>query len=105
MNRGTMYYINTNEIPSDNLQENMIPSHIKITCYLHARKDRYAMGNDLINKGNYLVSHTCFYNKINRILHGCLEIQNFSCCVKIYFHLFTKFFNTCREILYLCMAM
>ena len=29
------YYINTNEIPGELLHENMIFSHMKITCYLH----------------------------------------------------------------------
>ena len=28
------YHINTNEIPGELLREN-IPSHVKITCYLH----------------------------------------------------------------------
>ena len=28
------YYINTNEIPGELLRENMIPSHVKITCYV-----------------------------------------------------------------------
>ena len=30
-----IYYINTNEIPGELLHENMISSHVKITCYLH----------------------------------------------------------------------
>ena len=29
------YYINTNEIPGELSRENMISSHVKITCYLH----------------------------------------------------------------------
>ena len=29
------YYMNTNEIPSDLSHENMISSHVKITCYFH----------------------------------------------------------------------
>ena len=29
------YYINTNEIPGERLRENLISSHLKITCYLH----------------------------------------------------------------------
>ena len=32
------YYINTNEIPSELLRENLISSHGKITCYLHMWK-------------------------------------------------------------------
>ena len=31
----TYYYINTNEIPSELSRENLISSHVKITCYLH----------------------------------------------------------------------
>ena len=29
------YYINTNEIPGELSRENLISSHVKITCYLH----------------------------------------------------------------------
>ena len=29
------YYLNTNEIPSELSRENLISSHVKITCYLH----------------------------------------------------------------------
>ena len=29
------YHINTNEIPGELSRENMISSHMKITCYLH----------------------------------------------------------------------
>ena len=31
----SIYYINTNEIPGELSRENMISSHVKITCYLH----------------------------------------------------------------------
>ena len=41
---------------------------------------------------------------INRTLHGRLEIQNFSSRVEKIFHSLI-FFNTRREILYLCAAM
>ena len=30
-----IYYINTNEIPGELSCENMISSHVKITCYFH----------------------------------------------------------------------
>ena len=30
-----IYYINTNEIPGELSRENMISSHVKITCYFH----------------------------------------------------------------------
>ena len=33
-----IYYINTNEIPGELLRENLISSHLKITCYLHMLK-------------------------------------------------------------------
>ena len=47
---------------------------------------------------------------INRTLNGRLEIRNFSSHVEKIFHSFAVltreiFFNTQREILYLCMAM
>ena len=29
------YYINTNEIPGELSRENLISSHVKITCYLY----------------------------------------------------------------------
>ena len=31
----SIYYINTNEIPSGLSRENLITSQVKITCYLH----------------------------------------------------------------------
>ena len=31
----TDYYINTNEIPGELSRENLISSHVKITCSLH----------------------------------------------------------------------
>ena len=33
-----IHYINTNEIPGVLSRENMLPSHVKITCYLHMSK-------------------------------------------------------------------
>ena len=65
------YYINTNEIPGDLSRENMISSHVKITCYLHLWKDHRYFGY-IINrafhtkkllKWNGLVFHWCSYNK------------------------------------------
>ena len=38
------YYINTNEIPSELLRENLISSHVKITCYLHMWKYHHCYG-------------------------------------------------------------
>ena len=34
----SFYNINTNEIPSELSRENLISSHVKITCYLHMWK-------------------------------------------------------------------
>ena len=31
--KNMFYYLNTNEIPSELSRENMISSHVKITCY------------------------------------------------------------------------
>ena len=40
-----VYYINTNEklIPGELLHENMISSHVKITCYFHIGNITVAM--------------------------------------------------------------
>ena len=37
-------YINTNEILGEFLRENMISSHVKITCYFHTGKDHCCYG-------------------------------------------------------------
>ena len=81
------YYINTNEIPGELSRENMISSHIKISCYVHMWKYQCCYGY-IINgafrriklfQWNGLVFHWCLYNKINnRTVHGHLEIQNLS---------------------------
>lgn len=55
--------ISTNERLGEIWRENMISSHLKITCYLHARKDHI----------------------INRTLHDRLEIRNSSSRVETYF--------------------
>ena len=46
------YYINTNAIPGELLQENMISSHVKMTCYLThcSEKVWYFVGVHIINK-------------------------------------------------------
>ena len=65
------YYINTNEIPGDFSCENMISSHVKITCYFHMWKYHRCYGY-VINlafhrkrrfQWNGLVFHWCLYNK------------------------------------------
>ena len=40
----TYHYINTNEIPSELSRENLISSHLKITCYLHMWKYHHCYG-------------------------------------------------------------
>ena len=66
-----LYYINTNEIPSELSRENLISSHVKITCYLQGWKYHRCYGY-IINpafptrkllKWNGLVFHWCLYNK------------------------------------------
>ena len=65
------YYINTNEIPGELSRENMISSHIKISCYVHMWKYHCCYGY-IINRAfrriklfqwNGLVFHWCLYNK------------------------------------------
>ena len=85
---------NTNEIPGELSRENMISSHIKISCYVHMWKYHCCYGY-IINRTfrriklfqwNGLVFHWCLYNKINnRTVHGHLEIQNLSSSVGKYF--------------------
>jgi len=38
-----VYYINTNEIPGELSRENLISSHVKITCYLTCENITFAM--------------------------------------------------------------
>jgi len=67
------YYINTNEKPGELSRENLISSHVKITCYLHMWKYHLCYGY-VINRAfhtkkllewNGLVFHWCLYNKKN----------------------------------------
>ena len=53
-----VYYINTNEIPSELSRENFISSHVKITCYFHTWRDqrRYC----------YIINRTFFTGVYNR---------------------------------------
>ena len=66
----THYYINTNEIPGELSHENMISSHVKITCYFHMWKNHCCYGY-IINRAfrriklfqwNGWVFHWCLYN-------------------------------------------
>ena len=103
------YYINTNEIPSELSRENLISSHVKITCYLHVWKYHRCYGY-IINrafhtqkllKWNGLVFHWCLYNKYNITWPISLLVM------KKYLIAFTReiFFNSRREISYLRAAM
>ena len=81
------YYINTNAIPGELLQENMISSNVKIT--------RYLMWKDHCSE---MVWYFTGVYIINKTLHGHLKIQNFSWSVEKYFTslLFSlfKYFST-----------
>ena len=69
--RKAIYYINTNEIPGELSCENLVSSHVKITCYLHMWKYHHCYGyiinrafyNKKLLKWNVLVVHWCLYNK------------------------------------------
>ena len=75
---------------------------VKITCYLHTGKVHHCYGyiinrvfhNKKLLRWNCLVFHWCLYE--NRILHGCLEIPNFSSCVQEIFVL-SAYFSTLAE--------
>ena len=92
--RSLNYYINTNEMPGELSRENLISSHVKITCYLHMWKYHRCYGY-IINRA----FHTKKLLKWNGLVfHWCL------------FHSFAAltreiFFNTRREISYLRAAM
>ena len=73
LRRKTTCYINTNERPGELSRENMISSHVKITCYFHMWKYHCCYGY-IINRAfrrkklfqwNGLVFHWCLYNKLN----------------------------------------
>ena len=89
------YYINNNEIPGELSRENLISSHVKITCYLHMWTYHRCYGC-IINrafhtkkllKWNGLVVHWCLYNK--KIFHSLAALTR------------EILFNTRREISYL----
>ena len=75
MNNNAMYYINTSEIPSELSRENFIPSHVKITCYLHTRTDhrRYGYIRNRAFESKLIWYFTAVYI-INKILHTRLWI-------------------------------
>ena len=101
------YYITTNEIPGELSRENMISSHMKITCYLHMLKDHHCYGyviNRCFHREKLLKWNGLVFHIINRTLHGHLELWNFSSRVEKYFTR-ERLFTTWREILHICMAM
>ena len=111
------YCINTNEIPGELLHENMIFSNAKIIIMLSAHVKYhhcYSCMNKLclLQKKAVLVKWfgISLVFIINRTLHGCLEIQNFSSYVEKIFYLHAAlthetFFNTERTFSYLSAAM
>ena len=76
----SVYYITTIEILSGLFRENFISSHVKITCYLHMRRDHRRYGY-IINRA--FESKPIWYFTgvyiINRILHTRLWIWILSC--------------------------
>ena len=73
------YYINTNEIPGELSRENLISSHVKISplLWLH---NKSLLSHQKTIKMKWCGSSLVFI--INRILHGRLEIRNFSSSVE-----------------------
>ena len=72
-----IYYINTNEIPGELSRENMVSSHVKITCYLHTLKDHHCYGYIINHAFRSIIKLTWYLigvYTINRTLHGRLEI-------------------------------
>ena len=100
------YYLNTNEIPGELSCENLVSSHVKITCYLHIVKISPLLW--LHNK-----SHLSHQKTIKVKWFGSsLVFIKVCCCMSVekIFHLFAAltreiFFNTQREISYLHVAM
>ena len=96
-----IYYINTNEIPGELLRENLISSHVKISPlpFFHNKSCLSHQKSYLSEMVLYFIGvYTCI---VNRTLHGCLEIQNFSSRVEKYFtrslRSLVKYFSTLEE--------
>jgi len=91
----------TNKIPGELSRENVVSSHLKITCYPHMWKDHRCYGyviNGALRSEIKMAWDFIGVYIVNRTLHGHLEKRNFSSRVEI-------FFNTRREISYLQAAM
>ena len=91
-------------------ENNMFSSHVKISRLLWLHKINCAFHTKKLLEKSEMVLYFIGVYIINRTLNGRLEIRNFSSHVEKIFHLFAAltreiFFNTQREILYLCMAM
>ena len=71
-----IYYINTNEIPSELSRENLISSHVKISplLWLH-NKPHLSDQKSFLSK---MVWHFIGVYIIKRTLHGRLALRNFS---------------------------
>ena len=105
----SLYYINTNEIPGELSCENLISSHVKITCYLHKWKYHCCYGY-IINrtfhtkkllKWNGLVLHLCLYNKKIEHYTAAWRYEISLLVLKKYFtrllHSLVKYFPTLEE--------
>lgn len=61
------YYRNTSEMPGElSCQKNMISPHMKITCYLHMRKDLCCYGYIINHAFIWGVSKKIIYEKISK---------------------------------------
>ena len=88
----------------------MFSSHVKISLLLWLHKINCAFHTKKLLEKSEMVLYFIGVYIINSTLNGRLEIRNFSSHVEKIFHSFAAltreiFFNTQREILYLCMAM
>ena len=90
------YYINTNEIPSELSHENLISSHVKITCYLHMWKYHHCY-DFIINrtfqtkklfKQNGLAFHWCLFIRVEKYFTSeCSERVKYFSALKEKFHI------------------
>ena len=106
------YYINISEIPGELSHENMISSHVKITCYFHMWTDHRCYGyiiNWVFRSEIEMFWYFTGVYIINSITWSLGDMKFLLSCRKL-FHLFAAltceiFLNTRREILYLRAAM
>ena len=104
--------MNTNEIPGELSCENLVSSHVKITCYLQVWKSHCCYG--------YVINHTFHTKKLLKwnglVVHWCLYKYVVVWVLKKYFtcslHSLVKYFSTLKEkfrismwpcnVLYIC---